>query len=253
MCVALNYTVAPMKLQIYSDLHLEFARFDPASSDADVVILAGDIDLKSRGVKWANDTFKCPVIYVCGNHEYYGGHLEHTLRKMKEAALPHVHVLENEALTVDQTRFLVTTGWTDYTSTGDVDAAARTALEWMSDFRVIRVDTTYRRLRPADLIAKSRAAYSWLAHELGTPFDGPTVVITHHAPVSDYLSDDVDGHLAAAYANDWSDLLGKADLWMYGHTHVAASFTKNGCRVISNPRGYPGQRTGFDPNLIIEL
>lgn len=64
-----------MKLQIYSDLHLEFARFDPAPSDADVVILAGDIDIKSRGVKWASEVFQCPVIYVCGNHEYYGGHI----------------------------------------------------------------------------------------------------------------------------------------------------------------------------------
>ena len=87
----------------------------------------------------------------------------------------------------------------------------------------------------------------------GTPFDGKTVVITHHAPALDYLSDDHAGHLAAAYANDWSDLLGKADLWVYGHTHVAASFIKNGCRVVSNPRGYPGQHTGFDPGLIIEL
>ena len=242
-----------MKLRIFSDLHNEFARFVPAPSDADVVILAGDIDLKSRGVKWANQTFQCPVIYVCGNHDYYGGHIDHTLRKMKEAALPHVHVLENEALIVDQTRFLVTTGWTDYTSTGDVEAAARTAREWMSDFRVIRAAASYRRLRPADLIAKSRAAYNWLAQELSTPFDGKTVVVTHHAPTPDYLSEDVEGHLAAAYANDWSDLLGKVDLWVYGHTHVAASFTKNGCRVVSNPRGYPGQDTGFDPDLLIEL
>ena len=242
-----------MKLQIYSDLHNEFAQFDPAPSDADFIILAGDIDLKSRGVKWANETFQRPVIYVCGNHEYYGGHIDHTLRKMKEAALPHVHVLENEDLILDQTRFLVTTGWTDYSSTGDVQAATRTALEWMNDFRLIRADTTYRRLRPADLIARSKTAYNWLAQELDKPFDGKTVVITHHAPALDYLSDDHAGHLAAAYANDWSDLLGKADLWVYGHTHVAASFIKNGCRVVSNPRGYPGQHTGFDPELIIEL
>jgi len=242
-----------MKLQIYSDLHHEFARFDPAPSDANVVILAGDIDLKSRGVKWANEKFQCPVIYVCGNHEYYGGHIDHTLWKMKEAALPHVHVLENEVLILDQTRFLVTTGWTDYTSTGDVQAAIRTAAEWMNDFRVIRAGANYRRLRPADLIAKSKMAYAWLARELGTPFDGKTVVITHHSPVLDYLSDDHAGHLGAAYANDWSDLLGKADLWIYGHTHVAASFIKCGCRVVSNPRGYPGESTGFDPNSIIEL
>lgn len=242
-----------MKLRIFSDLHNEFARFDPAPIDADAVILAGDIDLKSRGVKWANETFKCPVIYVCGNHEYYGGHIDHTLRKMKEAALPHVHVLENEALILDRTRFLVSTGWTDYTSTGDVEAATRTAMEWMTDFRVIRADVSYRRLRPVDLIARSKTAYTWLTQELGKPFDGKTVVITHHAPTPDYLSEDVEGHLAAAYANDWPELLGKADLWVYGHTHVAASFTKNGCHVVSNPRGYPGQSTGFDPELIIEL
>lgn len=118
-----------MKLQIYSDLHSEFARFDPAPSDADVVILAGDIDLKSRGVKWANETFQCPVIYVCGNHEYYGGHIDHTLRKMKEAALPHVHVLENEVMVMDQIGFLVTIVWTDYSSTQDVVAAKRVARE----------------------------------------------------------------------------------------------------------------------------
>jgi predicted phosphodiesterase len=242
-----------VRLQIYSDLHVEFARFDPAPSDADVVILAGDIDLKSRGVKWANEVFQCPVVYVCGNHEYYGGHIDHTLRKMKEAALPHVHVLENQTLILDQVRFLVTTGWTDYTSTGDVQAATRIAAEWMNDFRVIRADISYRRLRPVDLIAKSKTAYNWLAQELGKPFDGQTVVITHHAPVADYLSEEHAGHLVAAYANDWSDLLGGADLWIYGHTHVAANFNKNGCRLVSNPRGYPREHTGFVPDLIIDL
>jgi predicted phosphodiesterase len=240
-----------MKLRIYSDLHNEFSRFDPTPSDADMVILAGDIDLKSRGVPWANETFQCPVIYVCGNHEYYGGHLDNTLRKMKEAALPHVHVLENEVLILGRTRFLVTTAWTDYSSTGDVVAAKRIAWEWMNDFRVIRADSNYRRLRPDDLIAKSKLAYAWLTKELDKPFDGNTVVVTHHAPVLDHVGDDHPGHLIAAYANDWSELLGKADLWVYGHTHVAANFFKEGCRVVSNPRGYPGQNTGFDPDLLI--
>lgn len=242
-----------MKLRIFSDLHNEFSRFDPPPSDADVVILAGDIDLKSRGVKWANEVFQYPVIYVCGNHEYYGGHIDHTLRKMKGAAAPHVHVLENEVLILKQTRFLVTTAWTDYSSTGDVVAAKRIAWEWMNDFTVIRTDASFRRLRPDDLIAKSKAAYAWLSEELDKPFAGKTVVVTHHAPVLDHVSDDLPAHLDAAYANEWPELLSKADLWVYGHTHVAASFNKNGCHVVSNPRGYPGQHTGFDPGLIIEL
>ena len=164
-----------------------------------------------------------------------------------------MHVLENEVLILDETRFLVTTGWTDYTSTGDVQAATRMAAEWMNDFRMIRADVSYRRLRPTDLIAKSRTAYNWLAQELGKPFDGKTLVITHDAPVADYLSEEHAGHLAAAYANDWSDLLEGAVFWIYGHTHVAANFNKNGCRLVSNPRGYPGENTGFVPDLIIEF
>ncbi|WP_223616373.1 metallophosphoesterase family protein [Pseudomonas sp. BF-B-30] len=242
-----------MKLRIFSDLHLEFAPLDPTPSDTDVVILAGDIDLKSRGVKWANEVFQCPVIYVCGNHEYYGGHTKRTLRKMKEAAAPHVHVLENETLILNQIRFLATTAWTDYSSTGDVVAAKRAAWEWMSDYTVIRTDESYRRLRPEDLIAKSKAAYAWLTQELEKPFEGKTVVVTHHAPALDHVGDEHPESLIAAYANDWPELLGKADLWVYGHTHVAADFLKNGCRVVSNPRGYPNQKTGFDPDFLIEI
>ncbi|RON14815.1 metallophosphoesterase family protein [Pseudomonas frederiksbergensis] len=242
-----------MKLRIYSDLHLWFARFDPVPSDADVVILAGDIDIKSRGVKWANEVFKCPVIYVCGNHEFYGGHIDHTLQKMKVAAAPHVHVLENQVLLLGKTRFLVTTAWTDYSSTGDVVAAKRIAWDWMNDFTVIRTDVNFRRLRPDDLIAKSQAAYAWLTEELDKPFDGKTVVVTHHAPVLDYVGDELPAHLIAAYANNWPELVAQADLWVYGHTHIAADFVKRGCRVVSNPRGYPTQETGFDLDFLIDI
>lgn len=242
-----------MKLRVFSDLHIEFSPLDLSSTEADVVILAGDIQTKSRGVRWANDTFHCPVIYVCGNHEYYGGHIDNTLRKMRDAAAPHVHVLENEVLILGQTRFLVTTAWTDFSSTGDVGAAKRVAWEWMNDYTVIRTDESYRRLRPDDLIAKSKAAYAWLIQELDKPFDGKTVVVTHHAPALDHVADDLPAHLIAAYANDWPELLCKADLWIYGHTHIAADFLKRGCRVVSNPRGYPKQQTGFDPDFLIEL
>lgn len=187
-----------MKLRIFSDLHIEFPPFELASTDANVVILAGDIGIKTRGVKWANDTFHCPVIYVCGNHEFYGGHIDHTLRKMKEAAAPHVHVLENEVMILNQARFLVTTAWTDYSATGEVNAAKRVAWVWMNDFTVIRTDERYRRLRPDDLIARSEVAYAWLTQELDKPFDGKTVVVSHHAPVLDHVGDDFAAHLIAA-------------------------------------------------------
>lgn len=242
-----------MKLYMLSDLHNEFSPFEPVSGDFDLVVLAGDIGVKARGVTWANEAFECPVIYICGNHEFYGGHIDHTLRKMKEAALPHVHVLENETFIWKQTRFLCATGWTDFSGTGDVGAATRTAWDWMNDFRVIRTGEEYRRLRPSDLISRNHASFAWLAKELDEPFDGKTVVVTHHAPIPEVMGDKHEGHLIAAYSNRWYELLDKADLWIFGHTHRAVDITLDGCRVVSNPRGYPGERTGFDHGFVIDL
>ena len=79
-----------MKVIVYSDLHNEFSIFLPPPNAADLVILAGDIDIHARGVKWASETFSCPVIYVAGNHEFYKGHIDGTLKKMRDAAAPHV-------------------------------------------------------------------------------------------------------------------------------------------------------------------
>lgn len=87
-----------MKLYVVSDLHNEFSPFEvpsTASGLADLIILAGDVDKKSKGVTWANGAFQKPVVYVGGNHDYYQGHIDRTLIKMQEAAAPHVHVLEN--------------------------------------------------------------------------------------------------------------------------------------------------------------
>lgn len=53
-----------MKVHVLSDLHLEFSDFVPPTTNADLVILAGDIDTKCRGVGWANEIFSCEV-FLC--------------------------------------------------------------------------------------------------------------------------------------------------------------------------------------------
>ncbi|MEB0123473.1 metallophosphoesterase [Pseudomonas sp. CCI1.2] len=242
-----------MKIQIYSDLHLEFVKFEPHKKVVDLVILAGDIDIHARGVTWANQTFSCPVIYVAGNHEYYKGHIDKTLKKMRDAAAPHVHVLENEVFVWQQIRFLGTTAWTDFSSTGDAVAASNLAWEWMNDFRLIRADSTFRRLHPDDLVTRNKKSRAWLTQELEKPFSGPTVVVTHHSPTPAVVGDKHDGHLTAAYTNHWPELIEKADVWVFGHTHQAVDIELVGCRIISNPRGYPGESTGFKEGLEVHI
>lgn len=245
-----------MRIHLLSDLHNEFGPFTPQPVDCDVVILAGDIDVKARAVEWARQVFSGPVLYVLGNHEFYGGHLSHTLQKMRAAQDDRVRVLERDEVILGGVRFLGATMWTDFSATGNTPMACLSAQNAMNDFRQIRTEG-YRRIRPADLVARSLQTKDWLRMKLAQPFAGPTVVITHHAPTLRSLQGGplADTHMAAAYANRWEDLMGgeRMALWVHGHSHRAVDYEVAGTRVLCNPRGYPGEETGFRPDLLIEL
>ncbi|MDY1046970.1 metallophosphoesterase [Pseudomonas coleopterorum] len=242
-----------MRMYVLSDLHLEFSDFAVPSLDVDLVVLAGDIHTLTRGVEWANDTFACDVCYVLGNHEFYRGHLDRTLEKAKSKAAAHVHLLENETFIFQNIRFLGMTAWTDFSSTGDISAAMSIARNEMTDFRLIRTDSHYRRIRPDDIAQRNRRSKEWLAAELEKPFPGRSVVITHHAPIIEVGGREHAGHLTAAYCNAWHSLVMQADGWVFGHTHSAIDTHLGGCHLISNPRGYPGEDTGFDAHKLVEF
>lgn len=245
-----------MLIHLLSDLHNEFSPFTPEPLDCDVVILAGDIELKARGVEWAKQAFSTPVLYVPGNHEFYGGHLTRTLEKLRAAGDDRVLVLDRDEVILAGVRFLGATMWTDFAATGNPHIAAFSAQNTLADFRQIRTEG-YRRIRPADLIAQAVQTKDWLRMKLSEPFDGLTVAITHHAPTLRSLQDNPHAgtDLDAAFANRWEDLMGgdKVALWVHGHSHIAVDYDVAGTRVVSNPRGYPGEETGFRSDLVIEV
>ena len=72
-----------MKLNILSDLHLGQGELEPPRNDADVVVLAGDIARPGQALAWAASLGK-PVLYVPGNHEFYGGSIAGTKAQLKE-------------------------------------------------------------------------------------------------------------------------------------------------------------------------
>ena len=245
-----------MRIHPLSDLHNEFAPFTPEVRDADVIILAGDIDLGVRGIEWARLAFDCTVLYVPGNHELYRGHLGKTLQSMRAAGDERVHVLDRDEVVIGSVRLLGATMWTDFAATGNAPLAALCAQQALSDFRQIRTEN-YRRIRPADLIEQAGKTLDWLRNKLAEPHDGPTVVITHHAPTLRSLEESPHARtlLDAAFANDWEDLMGgdHVALWVHGHTHTSVDFEVAGTRVLSNQRGYPGEETGFRSTLVIDL
>ncbi|PRB82924.1 metallophosphoesterase [Pseudomonas sp. MYb185] len=243
-----------MRIHLLSDLHNEVRPFQPSTCEADVVVLAGDIDLGTRGLDWARQQFPGPVLYIPGNHEYYGGHLQRTLAELRAAADEQIRVLDGDELIIGSVRFLGTTLWTDFNATGNAPLVSVAARQAVHDYRFIR-SRDNQLIQPEDTIALAERNRRWLQHKLEQPFTGKTVVISHHAPLMQSLhGNPASGNLLdAAFANDWIELLGPpVDLWLHGPSHHAVDYRFRGTRVVSNPRGYPHEDTGFDPQRVLE-
>src|SRR5262245_45779782 len=97
-----------MKIRILSDLHLEFMDWQPPQVEADVVVLAGDIHVSVRGLEWAREHFPTmPVVYVAGNHEFYGRQMQAVSNGLRETGKRlGIHMLEGDELVVAGIRFL---------------------------------------------------------------------------------------------------------------------------------------------------
>jgi len=104
-----------LKIHILCDLHVEFGSFVPPVVSADVVVLAGDVHVKNRGLQWIFDQkFKIPVLYVLGNHEFYREKFPGLIDKLKiDAEGTNVHVLENDSVEIGGYRFFGCTLWSD--------------------------------------------------------------------------------------------------------------------------------------------
>ncbi len=249
-----------MRLRVLSDLHLEFAPFDPPAAAADVVVLAGDLHPGLRGLEWAAARWPdTPVVHVPGNHEFYGHAYPRLVRKLVARAADlgaHLHVLSDAAAVVGGVRLLGATLWTDFALLGTPDASAAAAREQMTDFKRVRVEPGYRRCRPQDTVMWHQRSLRWLAGALAEPFAGPTVVVTHHAPSRRSLNPDYTDPVAAAYASDLDEVVAAsgAALWVHGHTHHCVDYRLGPTRVLSNQRGYPDEGVAnFDPALVVRL
>lgn len=255
-----------MKLYVLSDLHLEFSTFEPSQTDADIVVLAGDIGKGTSGIEWARNAFPdIEIVYVPGNHEFYGTQRLETLDAMRtEAKENGVHLLDEDDVVIhsqdklDSVRILGCTLWTDFMLFGEAkkSIAMSDGQLCLNDFRVIREGAGT--FTPSQSIELHEKSLPWLKAKLDEPFSGKTIVVTHHLPskqsVVDRFKDDL---LSACFASELGYLFGKMDLWVHGHTHDNLDYEENGTRVICNPRGYVTSRGSenldFNPKLVIEI
>jgi calcineurin-like phosphoesterase family protein len=252
-----------MKINILSDLHIGFSVLDTPLNDADVVVLAGDVAPPRQAAQWAMRLNK-PVIYVLGNHEFYGSGIDEAAAELKRlCAGTSIHVLDNDEVIIDGVRFLGSTLWTDFMLFGDGAeraAAIEDAQRLMRDFSRIRTDTMGAPFTPDGSAALFERNAEWLDRRLDIPHGGPTVVVTHHAPSRRSIHPRFAGSLLnACFVSDAEHLVGsdRAPWWIHGHTHDSFDYVLNGTRVICNPRGYAkagvNENANFDPHLTIEV
>jgi predicted phosphodiesterase len=253
-----------MKIAIVSDLHLSRGPQRPPANDADVIVLAGDIARPEPAIAWARLLDK-PVLYVPGNHEFYGGSLPGVLRELRRlAAGTRIHVLDNRKVCLGGVRFLGSTLWSDFLLDGDGEGreiAMREAVEKMHDFRRIHLDEGRQApFTPHASVDLYRRNAAWLEGELRHPWSGPTVVITHHAPSARSVAPRFRGSpLNGCFASHLDHLLGagRAALWIHGHMHHSVDYEVDGTRVICNPRGYAtdgaNENPAFDIDFCVEI
>jgi Icc-related predicted phosphoesterase len=249
-----------MRIHVISDLHQEFGEVDVPSVECDCVVLAGDVSIKRQGLKWILQRFPdVPVIYICGNHEFYGEKLPHLTECLrKECKETNVHFLENDFVTIGGVHFFGCTLWADMALHGDWLVGAAEAGQVMNDYKRIRNSTRfYAHLSPKDtrqIHLKSVEAMRQFFEEHDAR---NTVVVTHHAPSIRSLPERRRSELiSCAYASHLDGFIEEhqPQLWIHGHIHHNNDYRIGQTRILANPRAYPDDpNEGFIPDLVVTL
>lgn len=241
-----------LRIQVVSDLHLDwhkdygksFIRNMP-SSGVDVLCIAGDLTAYPQ-VEWALKELcnKYPkVIYVLGNHEFYGSDFV-SINKMMERvsnSLPNLYWLENRKVDIDGVTFIGATLW--FAETPDSSKHKH----HLSDFSEIK------NFDPM-VYHKSDESARFIANNTSKG----NIVITHHLPSYNSVADVFKNSLLNMYfVRDMEAEIVSLEpaIWIHGHTHFSANYVFGNTKVICNPFGYANyeENQQFKDALVIEV
>jgi Icc-related predicted phosphoesterase len=243
----------PLRIRIVSDLHLEFhpdggqrllSTMNFRGSDA--LVVAGDLcDAKTivRSFELLCGAFLGPVIYVPGNHEYYGSSFSEVgdLLASAEHTYPNLSVLNNKTIHVSGQRILGTTLWFP-------DQPDNHRYEGMlNDFRMIHG------FKEDVYIANVRAR-QFLEDEMQIG----DIVVTHHLPSRKSVAERYKKSPFNRFFVTPLDTLilqRQPTLWVHGHTHDSVDYHLSHTRVVCNPFGYLGYELndGWDAEKNVEI
>ncbi|MBB6262215.1 putative phosphodiesterase [Paenochrobactrum gallinarii] len=251
-----------MKFWVFSDIHIEInsrVSFPSNPPEVDAILIAGDLNYASEiqeSAKFVIDHYNLPVIFVAGNHEFYQQtSMPHATHEMEMAELAsrsedwkqRFYFLNRKTIVLGDTRIIGATLWTDFELATEnwEDAIWRlNKTNAINDFHAIQYDKN-QIFRPNDMLQLFQADQTYIKEQLMVPFDGTTVVMTHHLPhpfcVAPEFKDDEHSYLFACSEKAFEQLLHSETaphLWVHGHTHTAMDVTVENTRIVCNPHGY---------------
>jgi hypothetical protein len=197
------------------------------------------------------------VLRVCGNHEFYDQEFNTVIKQWQEFELngpENFHFLHNDWRILDGVRFLGGTMWTNFNNENVF--VMNEAQAEMTDYKCIRLNG--KPITPPFIVNQHNMFMNFLEAKLLEPFDGPTVIMTHHSPGNAVRRNGREKLLDHCYFADKEQYIGwfpEVKLWVHGHTHQTFDYMINETRVVCNPYGYWGEATNknFNSDLILEI
>ena len=251
-----------MLVHLVSDLHLDHATWQYPRVTADICVVAGDI------ARWGSRdrtemllreiTAQRPCVVVLGNHDFWGTDRPKARSWMLDlcARHPGLHLLDDGWVDLQGVRFCGSPLWTDFALEGDPEGAMKQVMQ-LPDGRGgtgMLPDFLYQR----DASPARYQQWHWAARralELGVRGHDRVCLVTHWVPTAQAINAKYTGNTLNPYfVAPCDDLLRpQVKAWLFGHTHSGFDQVVGGTRFVCNPRGYPNEPTGFNPNLILEI
>ena len=274
---AASVTSAPLRIQVVSDLHIEFYRHIlkvPAHSiiqpQAPILALLGDIglactDLLRDFLYRQADRFE-HVLFLAGNHEYYNR--DNTTYSITEqmtwmrricSEKDNLHFMDRSSIVLNGVLILGTTLWSDIP-----DETLFKAEQSLNDYNLSynhAPGQAPRKLTARETRREYRKNVAWIRSKLmeAKEKDQKVVILTHHTPLMKGTSHPrYEGNdLNCCFSSDLRSLIIHAGpplvAWACGHTHYNFDMmVGNNVRVFSNQRGYKHEpRKDYDRKGVV--
>lgn len=244
------------RIAYISDLHYEFdsklawKELDEICKqvlwyDAQWLVIAGDFANQAEAYPYLVymagqlKSQKVKIFFVCGNHEFYGGHISDIHKFTKQDCPSNLIFLNRSSYYDTESDILIggSTGWIDGSWHSIYDYRDRFYKERYNDFKCIK---GFSKLAHEYGKADYRSMDRIFAHDAKTK-----IMVTHLLPHPECIEHKFMGDRTNhCYANDWSDLIKKhgIDYCIFGHQHMQTKNELLGCTFLSNPADYPHQR-----------